>query len=95
MQKRSVFLKIFAILVLAMGLFHFSGIEIAFCKDGIETSQSASHGCVQCHSGHHAVSLTASASMSQIPALDFLQLSHIFLKHESPALGFLRPPIFS
>lgn len=93
MRKNPVLIKVFAALILVMGLFHFSGAETAFCKDGVEKTQAASHGCVQCHSGQHAAAIRTSTSVPLVPKLDFLQLSNTFLRYDSPSLVFFRPPI--
>ena len=92
-QKRLI--RFVFLVLLAVTAFHLSGIEAAFCEDGIDTSQSASHGCAQCHAGQHAASVVTSSVVPHIPSLSFLQFSHVFLKHESPSLGFFRPPIFA
>jgi hypothetical protein len=89
-------LKIISIIFLLAVSFHLSGMEMAFCEDGSGPVKADTHGCLVCHSGHHAANIVQQTAVSSIPdSLGLAPLQFNILKAQDSAFQLLRPPIFA
>ena len=92
-QKRLV--KIVFVFVLAICAFHLSGIESAFCDDGIVSGNVESHGCMICQSGNHSVTIEKSVvSFAEIP-IAFISPEVFLQRLQTPTRSIFRPPLFA
>lgn len=92
MLKVSAF-KIIAVFIVLIVGYHFSGAEIAFCKDTVETAPT--HSCSIHQHEHHAMNLQQSVEFpSSVPDLHTI-ISEPFLYSQEVFLNVFRPPIFA
>jgi len=94
-MKQSYAIKsVFALFLLLMA-FHLSGVESAFCDDGLVTASAESHGCQVCQPGQHAVIVQSTViSRLEIPGV-FVSSESLFLQPQEPTRLIFRPPIFA
>ena len=92
-MKQKQLVKIVFIFVLAISAFHLSGIESAFCDDGIVSGNVESHGCMICQSGNHSVAIEKSVvTFAEIP-ISFISPEVFLQRLQTPTRYILRPPI--
>jgi hypothetical protein len=90
-MKKSIFVKVVAIIFVLVIGYHFSGAEAMFCKDA-QTSVVA-HDCSVCHHNIHVATSQPSFSIPiSIPGSTF-SLQHDSFHPQPPALTLFRPPI--
>lgn len=94
-MKKKILIKVVFTFLLAIAAFHLSGIESAFCDDGIVSGNVESHGCTICQSTGHSVAIEKNAvvSFAQIP-VSFISPEVFLQRLQTPTRYILRPPIF-
>ncbi len=93
MHTRSWRFKFFVVLFLLINAVIFTGVESAFCDDGVQ--ESSSHHCITCHSGHSTAVLNQSLSISPILPETIFQLEQFVFRAPAPSINLLRPPILA
>jgi len=92
-MKQKKLIRCVFIVLLAVTAFHLSGVEAAFCDDGLISNMTASHGCSVCQSGSHSVSTERTTITFTEWKVSFISLENLTLQIKEPSRFIFRPPI--
>ena len=93
MRQRPALLKVFIVILLVASAFTFSGVEAAFCDDGVHNAPA--HECFNCQSGHSVTIPNPSFIASPLSPKALSSIDIFLFYPQVPSLDFFRPPIFA
>jgi len=93
-MKQKSLVKLVFIFLLAITSFHLSGVEAAFCDDGLISENVASHGCSVCQPANHSVSIERAVITFTENKGSFFSVENLTPRIKELVRSIFRPPLF-